>query len=579
MQHRWVLRPVPSADSVQSIQQALNDLPAALARALVLRGIDSLDRAKAFFRPSLSSLHDPFLMADMEEASERIQRALEAGHRIVVYGDYDVDGTTATALLVASLRELGGDVDFFVPDRYEHGYGLSAAGLDRAAELGADLVIAVDCGVTAVKEAAYARDLGMDLIVCDHHTTKRALPDAIAVLDPKRPDCSYPFKELCGCGVAFKLLQAVLARSGDAPDRAHAYLDLVALATAGDIVPVQGENRALLRFGLDRLQDDPRPGIRALASAADQDLSSCTARDIVFAIGPRINAAGRLSSAEKAVELLLAVDPQRAAELATELEALNRRRRDLDRETRDDAMTRAERQLTARMRHAIVLHRDDWHLGVIGIVASRLVERFYRPTILLGTTNGVAKGSARSIAGINIYEALVKCEDLLLEYGGHDFAAGMSLEIKDVPAFQERFDAAVGEVVTPELLQPSIAVDARLDLGELDDRFWAVLKQFGPFGPSNGRPVFQSNRLELARRPRTVGRDDKHLKFTVRRNGSAPIDVIGFGLGDRLDVLETSWQKGSAIDVLHSIDENTWNGRTSLQLKARDVRASRAGND
>lgn len=412
----------------------------------------------------------------------------------------------------------------------------------------------------------------MDLVVCDHHTPKSVLPEAIAVLDPKREDCSYPFKELCGCGVAFKLLQAVLERMGRTPDEAHVYLDLVAIATASDIVPASDENRALLAYGLARLQNEPRPGIRALASAAGVDLTTCTARDVVFAIGPRLNAAGRLSSAEKAVTLLLAQDAGSASEAAAELERLNRRRRALDAETRAGAMLLAERQLTARMRHSVVLHQDDWHLGVIGIVASRLVDRFHKPTILLGTNNGVATGSARSITGISVYEALLQCEDLFLEFGGHAGAAGMSLEIGNVPALQARFDAAVGDAVTPEVLEPTIPVDARLALDEIDGRFWAVLKQFAPFGPTNDRPVFQSDALRLSRRARRIGRGDAHLKFAVSQNGSTPREVIGFGLGEKHNLLERSWREGVPVDVLYSLDENTWNGRTTLQLKARDLR-------
>jgi single-stranded-DNA-specific exonuclease len=572
MNHRWVLRDVPSLDAVRTLAQQLNDLPDALTRALILRGVDTLDRARSFFRPALTHLHDPLLMADMETAAARIGRAMDDAERIVVYGDYDVDGTTATALLVQSLRDLGGDVGFFVPDRFGDGYGLSRSGLDCADGLGADLVVSVDCGVTALEEARLAREMGIDLIVCDHHTPKPELPEAAAVLCSKRPDCSYPFKELCGCAVAYKLLQGVLRERGASPVIADAYLDLVAIATASDIVPVHGENRVLLAYGLERIREDPRHGIRALAEAAGLDLATCTARDVLFAIGPRINAAGRLGSAETAVELLLSNEPGEAHRLAAQLETLNRRRRALDEDTRTAATALAERQLTSRMRHSVVLHQDGWHLGVIGIVASRLVDRFHKPTILLGTNNGVATGSARSIAGINVYDALLQCEDLFLEFGGHAAAAGISLEIENVPALQARFDEAIGDVVTPEVLQPAMHVDARLVLDEIDRRFWAVLKQFAPFGPANDRPVFQSDDLHLSRRARRVGRNDAHLKFTVCHNGSAPREVIGFGLGEKYDLLERSWRDGVPVDILYSLDENTWNGRTTLQLNARDLR-------
>lgn len=574
MQYRWILRPMESPDLVEVIRRSLNDLPEALARALVLRGIDSFERARMFFRPSQEALHDPFIMADMLPAAERVARALREGDRILVYGDYDVDGTTATALLVSALRSLGGDVSFFVPDRFEDGYGLGVSGLDHAAERGVGLIISVDCGVTATEEARHARELGIDLIVCDHHTPGVDLPEAVAVLDAKRADCGYPFKELCGCAMAFKLLQAVLSQLGRPVQTADRYLDLVAVATASDIVPVTGENRILLSVGLEALRTRARLGLRKLAEGAGLSLETCTPRDLVFVIGPRLNAAGRLSSAEKAVALLLAEDEAAAANLASELEDLNRRRRSIDQDTLKAAETLAERQITSGTRHSIVLHQQDWHLGVVGIVASRLVDRFYKPCILLGTNNGVAKGSARSIAGINVYDALCACRDLLIEFGGHDHAAGMSLSLDNVPALQRRFDEAVGSAITPDLLQPALHVDAHVDLDEIDSRFWAVLKQFAPFGPNNDRPVFQANQLRLTRPARTVGRDGKHLKFSVCNGSAASMGAIGFGLGDRAAVLEKSWRSGTPVDVLFSLDENTWNGRTTLQLRAKDLRLS-----
>lgn len=575
MKYRWLLRPLSSPDVVAGIQQALNDLPEALARALVVRGVDSFDRARRFFRPSMDALHDPFLMADMDKAADRLAEAIASGERILVYGDYDVDGTTATALLVSSLRELGSDVSYFIPDRFEDGYGLGASGIDYAAEIEAGLIITVDCGVTALDEAAYILEKCIDLVICDHHTPKATLPDAVAVLDPKRPDCEYPFKELCGCAVAYKLLRAVLDRLGHTPDAADTYLDLVAVATASDIVPVKGENRILLAYGLEVLQTRARLGFRTLAEAAGLDLVDCSATNIAFALGPRINAAGRMGDAGRAVALLLEKDEEQAGAIAAELERMNVERRGIDRRTLDQAVELADRHLTARTRHAIVLHHPDWHLGVIGIVASRLVERYYRPTVLLGTNNGFAKGSARSIAGVNIYDALHSCSDLLVEFGGHDFAAGMTLRIDDVPTFQDRLDEAIGRAVTPELLQPAIHVDANIDLDAIDARFWAVLKQFGPFGPENHRPVFRADRLQLSRPPRTVGRTGNHLKFTVRRDEvGSPLDAIGFGMGDRSEVLERSWDKGEPFDLLFCVEENTWKGRTSLQLKAKDLRLS-----
>jgi single-stranded-DNA-specific exonuclease len=398
------------------------------------------------------------------------------------------------------------------------------------------------------------------------------------VLDPKRTDCDYPFDELSGCGVGFKLVQATLDRLGQSPEAAFDYLDLMAISTAADIVPLHGENRVLLREGLRALETNPRLGVRALAEAARFELTDVTTGDVVFKIGPRINAAGRMAHAEQAVALLLTDDPDRAQALAAELEALNKERRAIDQETLDEAKTIAERQITARNPHALVLYRPDWHLGVIGIVASRIVEQFYRPTVMLCRNGDAVKGSARSISGVNIYDALADCEDVLTQFGGHDYAAGMSLPEDRIDAFRDRLDEAIGERVTSELLTPAIKIDAPLDLstiGSVDDRFWAVLKQFGPFGPSNPKPVFHAEDLAVAGQPRTVGSNGKHLKFKVRQReqpGEAPIDVIGFGMGEKLSVLRESQRTNRPLELLFSLEANTWKGRTSLQLKARDLR-------
>ena len=582
MTNRWLLRPVPSEQAVRDIGRQLNDLPPALSRALILREINTYDRARAFFRPVASDLHDPFRMKDMDVAADRVAKAVREKERMVVYGDYDVDGTTATALLVSSLRSLGGDVGFFVPNRFEHGYGLSRTGLDEAAKLGARLVIAVDCGVTAVEEARYAREKGMDLVVCDHHTPKAELPQAVAVLDPKRKDCKYPFKELAGCSVGFKLVQAVLTKLGRDPATAMDLLDLVAVATASDMVPVEGENRVLLAVGLERLRTKPSVGLRALASVANVPIAACATSDIVFRMAPRINAAGRVKSAKTAIDLLLTNDAEKAQAYAEELHELNAQRRELDQETLESAIKGAERQITSgKMQHTLVLHDHDWFPGVIGIVASRLVERFHRPTILLGTIDGVVTGSARSIEGINIFDALQECKDLLARFGGHAFAAGLSLEISRLPALQERFDHAVGTRVKPETLQPAIHVDAPLRLHEIDRRFLAVLKQFEPFGPKNDRPVFQANGLLPAWPPRKLGKDGQHLKFSVRQQpqeghppNAAPIDAIAFGMGSRYDMLEQCRSERQPFDMLFSVQENTWNERTETQLHVKDLRRS-----
>ena len=581
MTYRWIYRSLDAPDVVSHLRNALNDLPEALARALALRGITSLEEARDFFRADRADLHDPFRMADMTAAADRLATAIETGEPVLVYGDYDVDGTTATALVASFLRERGVDASFFIPDRQEDGYGLCERGLDAAVERGASLVVALDCGITGHAEADYAREQGLDLIICDHHTPKDTLPDAHAVLDPKRDDCDYPFAELSGCGVGFKLVQATLDRLGDPDSRRDAFdgLDLLAISTASDIVPLHGENRVLMSEGLHALQNSTRPGLRAMADAADLDLQNVgSTGSIVFTLGPRINAAGRMAHARTAVELLLAEDLDAARPLAQELETLNQQRRDLDSEIEEEAIEKAERQITSRSPHALVLCDPDWHVGIIGIVASRIVEHFYKPTILLTRDGDAAKGSARSIDGINIYDALTDCEDILTQFGGHDHAAGMSLPEDNIEAFRDGFDAAIGERVTAEMLTPSIKVDAALDLreiGALRDRFWAVLQQFGPFGPSNPTPVFHGTDLTVVGRPRTVGQNGGHLKFKVKQSGDGqarPLDVIGFGMGEKLSVLKEHQETGTPLELLFSIEENTWNGRTTLQLKARDVR-------
>lgn len=590
MTYRWTYRSLDDPDIVPHLQEALNDLSAPLARALAVRDVSSLDEARHFFRADRSELHDPFKMQDMERAADRLARAIGDDETVLVYGDYDVDGTTAAALMTDFLRRHGVNASFFIPDRYDDGYGLCRRGLDVAQDRGASLVVALDCGITAHEEAAYAHELGLDLVICDHHTPKMAdgaldLPDAFAVLDPKRPDDDYPFSELSGCGLGFKLVQATLSQldrggSGSSdPDASFEYLDLLAVSTAADIVPLRGENRVLMAEGLEALQQTDRPGLRALADAAGIDLHDVTSTgNIVFTLAPRINAAGRMDHASTAVELLLADTYAEAEPLAAELEDLNHERRSVDDATEEAAIEKAERQITARSPHALVLYDPDWHLGVIGIVASSIVERFHKPTIMLTHNGEAVKGSARSIEGINIYDALSDCSDVLMQFGGHDHAAGLSLDVDNLDAFRDRFDAAVGERVTPELLTPSIKVDAKLDLGtigSIDDRFWAVLQQFGPFGPSNPTPVFHATGLTLADTPRTVGQNDSHLKFDVRpmdRPDGPVFDVIGFGMGEKLSILERSQREDTPVELLFSLEDNTWNGRTTLQLKARDVR-------
>ncbi|MEM1042985.1 MAG: single-stranded-DNA-specific exonuclease RecJ [Bacteroidota bacterium] len=582
MTYRWTLRPIDNEASVGTIARQLNDLPDALARSLVLRGVDSLGAAKDFFRPSLDAVHDPFLMRDMDAAADRLAEAVARKERVMVYGDYDVDGTTSAAMMTLFLRGLSVEATYFVPNRFEHGYGLCTAGLDEAVERGASLVVAIDCGITAHDEAAYAKDvLGLDLIICDHHTALDTVPDAVAVLDPKRPDCPYPFTGLSGCGVGYKLIQATLGRLNLEPERAHAYLDLLAVSIAADIVPIVGENRLLMHAGLARLAAEPRLGLRALAEATGVDLADCSTSRIVFSMGPRINAAGRLGDAGRAVDLLMADDPALARRLAGDLDLLNRQRQELDRHTLAEALAEAEAHVEAHDPFALVLHQPHWHSGVIGIVASRIVERFHRPTLMLTGDSGVARGSARSIDGVSIYDALAACSDLLIGFGGHHAAAGVSLDVENLPAFREALSEAVGARITPEQREPEIQLDAPLDLcqitGGVGGRFWQVLRQFGPFGPENQRPVFWGRDLRPVGEAKAVGKDKTHLKLRVaqRQNGGAAYSVIGFGLADRLDAVKESARTGAPLELAFSVEENTWNGHTELQLKAKDVRVER----
>ena len=574
MTYRWTLRSMDNPDAVAPLQEQLNNLPEALARALVLRGIDTFEAARRYFRPSLDDLHDPFLMQDMDAAADRLARAVRQRERVLVYGDYDVDGTTSTALMTHFLRSMGVEADFFIPNRFTHGYGLHQDGIDHAAELGARLILALDCGITAHDEAQYARDKGIDLIICDHHTATDAPPDAVAVLDPKRPTCPYPFKELSGCGVTFKLAQATLTRLDEPADRALPYLDLVAVSTASDIVPLHGENRVLMREGFERLRQTSRLGLRTLAEQAGLDLDRLTVDRLVFGVGPRINAAGRMGEASRAVQLLLSDDPAAAAELTQRLERANQQRRALDREMQAQAVRQAEIQLGGKMRHALVLHEPGWHQGVVGIVASRVVERFHRPAVVLCTANGEVKGSARSITGVNIYKALKACEDLLTQFGGHDYAAGLTLPEANIPALRDRLDAVVGEIMTTEMMTPTIEYDALLDLHAFDDRFWNVLKQFAPFGPTNMRPIFHARDLAVVGRPRVVG-NGTHLKLNVRPHHPAEgrsRPVIAFGHGEKLPMVQAAQREGHPLEMLFSIEENTWQGQTTIQLRARDLR-------
>jgi single-stranded-DNA-specific exonuclease len=564
MDARWSIRPPGEPDKVRRLVEEIH-VPEVIASILISRGIEDYESAKAYFRPSLDQLHNPFLMHDMEKAVQRVVAARDKQENILVYGDYDVDGTNSASLLFLYLRRIGCKVEVYIPDRMSEGYGISEAGIDYAAGIGTSLLISIDCGITAVTQVEYAKTRDIDVIICDHHEPGPEIPDAYAVLDPLKPKDSYPFKYLSGAGVGFKLIQGLAEYFSDR-EMPYEYLDFVAIAAAADIVPMVGENRILVHYGLKIINESPRAGIKALMESSNLRYGNLTAQQIVFVMAPRINAVGRLGDATRAVDLLTCDEEGRARECALILEEENRNRRVIDEETFNHASAVAEKYLDGDERRPIVLHGGEWHPGVIGIVASRLVEKFYRPTVLLTTIDGVAKGSARSILNFNIYEALRRCEHLLLQFGGHKYAAGLALEIGRIEEFRACFNAVAEEMLDDDMLTHEIVADAMIRLAEITPRFFRILKQFAPFGPGNMRPIFFSNGVEVFGSPRMVGRD--HLKLKVRQDAIV-FDCIGFGLGSKLEEIKDA---GMLVDILFTIEENSWNGNVFPQLKLRDIR-------
>ena len=575
-EYRWTLRRDTNATPeiiqvAQSLAQELSISPI-LTEILVSRGIETFEKARSFFRPSMEDLYDPFIMNDMDATVKRISRAILNNEIILVYGDYDVDGTDSTAMLWKFLKDSGANVRYFIPDRIKDGYGISTAGIDHVRGTGATLLIAVDCGITAVQQVEHARSYGIDVIICDHHEPGNEIPNAAAVLDALKPSCSYPFKYLCGCGVAFKLIQALAASEPirsklgeDAPKRLLDYLQYVTLATTADIVPLVNENRVMVKLGLELINSIPVPGIRALIETSGLSLGRISSGQIVFVLAPRINAVGRLGDANRAVEMLASDSYDRAVQIARVMEDENFQRRKIDEETFLQAQEIVEKFLEADNDSAIVLHQEAWHPGVIGIVASRLVERYYRPTIMMTTVDGVAKGSARSISGFNIHEALKRCEDKLIQFGGHKYAAGLTVELDRLDEFRDAFKQVAAELLTEDLLTPEIKIDAEVQLSDLTPKFIRVLSQFAPFGPENMRPVFAARSVEVLGQPRIVGKN--HLRFKVRSNTHV-VDAIGFNLGHLLSRV----QSGNKIDIAFSLDEGEFAGETVPQLKIRDVK-------
>jgi single-stranded-DNA-specific exonuclease len=569
--HRWTVAEPPDPDAVRRLAQEIR-VAEPIARILVHRGIDTYDKAKIYFRPTLELLHNPFLLRGMTEAVARVLVALQNNEKVIIYGDYDVDGTNGAAMVYVFLKQLDARVDYYIPDRIKEGYGITQAGIDVAHQQGITLIVAVDCGITAVSQVDYAASLGIDVIICDHHEPGPTLPNASAVLDPLKPGDPYPFKQLCGCGVAYKLLQGLANKIGMS-SILSTYLDFVALATTADIVPLVGENRIMTKLGLELINRSPRPGIQALIERSGLLAGRVTSGQVVFVLAPRINAVGRLGDARRAVRLLTSVDPGVASELAEVLEEENRNRRKIDEEAFAEAQQLAESALDVDSDAAIVLHGENWHPGVIGIVASRMVEKYYKPSIMMATVDGVAKGSARSISGFDVYQALKMCEDKLIQFGGHKYAAGLTMELARLEEFREAFNAAVKEMMTEELKTPEIRVDCEISLSELSPQFVRLLREFAPFGPSNMKPTFLARNLEVAGTARIVGRN--HLRFRVRQNG-ALFDAIGFGLGDLLPQVD---QGRKDLECVFSVEENDWRGpngsrrtETIPQLKIRDLR-------
>jgi len=548
------------------LQEQLN-IPREIAQLLALRGITDFDRAKIFFRPEEEKLHDPFLMKDMEAAACRLSTAIRNSEKVIIYGDYDVDGTTAISVLYIFLKGFGLDVEYYIPDRFKEGYGINEEGIHFALQKNADLIVSVDCGITAIKEAKYVKEQGMDLIICDHHTVGSSIPDAVAVLDPKRTDCTYPFDGLSGAGVGFKLVQGTVQKLGLPITLPHAFFDLVAISIASDIVPIVDENRTLMRLGLKQINKNPRPGIKALLDLIQMQPGTITTTQIVFSIGPRINAAGRMGDASTAVQLLIAEDEVTADRYAKQLEAINIKRRTIDSETMEEAMEMLENQFDMSETSAMVLHHPDWHLGVIGIVASRLVDAHYRPAIMLSTVDGKIKGSARSIKGFNIYNALKECDDLLEQFGGHEFAAGLTMDIHNLEEFRSRINEIACRMLSENDFKPVLEISTDLDLKKVTTKFWKILTQFEPFGPENSQPVFVSRDVKIQGVPTIVG--NGHLKMRVKQNGSAVFDAIGFNMHDFEPLLRN--YKEDTVDIAYMLEENHWNGRRTIQMRLKDI--------
>ena len=569
MNYNWNIRRLTAQEEAlqQQLERELN-ISAAAARMLVVRNIQSAEEAREFIRPSLDKLHDPFLMKDMDKAVERLHQALTQDEKILIYGDYDVDGTTAVAVMYRFLSSLTSRLDYYIPDRCNEGYGVSTQGIDYAAEQGCTLIITLDCGIKAVEKVAYAKSKGIDVIVCDHHTPGDELPAAVAVLNMKREDCPYPYKDLSGCGVGFKLAQAYTQQYGLPFDNLLPLLQLLAMSIASDIVPITGENRILAHYGIKQINQAPFAGISAVIDVAGIESKKLTINELVYKLGPRINACGRMKSGRAAVELLLTDDATFARQQAEEVNQHNEERRDCDTETTKEALAMLEEDATFAQRRSTVVYAPHWHKGVVGIVASRLTETYYRPTIVLTSgDDGIISGSARSVGGFDIYAAIDSCLDLLTNFGGHKYAAGLSMHIDNLPAFCERFEQYVAAHIREDQLQPTLLVESELALADITPAFYNVIRYLEPFGPGNPRPLFATRKLINHRDTRVVGKTGDHLRLDVTDRSYA-ITGIAFGRADMAQHI----QNGNPVDICYELDENTFNNRTTIQMMVQDIK-------
>lgn len=569
MEKNWKIREAGDSEILGHLSQVLG-IDKVLSNLLVQRGITTYDQAKAFFRPELSNLHDPFLMKDMDKAVERISKAIKNNENILIYGDYDVDGTTAVALMYLFLKRYSATIKYYVPNRYDEGYGISLKGIDYAEKENVSLIVALDCGIKAIEKIGYAKQRGIDFIVCDHHYPGETIPDAMAVLDPKRPDCNYPYKHLSGCGVGFKLIQAFCQFNKIDFEEIISFLDLVAVSIASDIVPITGENRILMHYGLKILSENPRMGLKSIIQIAGIENKEINVDDIVFKIGPRINAAGRIETADNAVELLIAEDDAYATSMSDIINEYNNTRKSIDNTITTEALKYIADNPSFKDKYSTVLYNPLWHKGVIGIVASRLIETYYRPTVILTESNGFATGSARSVDGFDLYQAIDSCSDLLENFGGHMFAAGVTLKTENVPAFVERFEAFVSKTIKEDQLVQTIRIDDQIQLKDITPKFYRILKQFRPFGPENMSPVFLTKNVVDNGCGRIVGAGNEHLRLELIQE-EAPFIVypaIGFQLAKHFSFIK----KGNPFDICFSIEENEFRGNITLQIRLRDIK-------